>query len=281
MSHFTAVVAIAAALTLLTCAEVCAKPHPGLKVSMVQIRVEDGDIDGNMRRAEEGIRESVARGVDLVCIPEAADWGWLYQQARRDAYPIPGRYTDHLAKLAKELNVWISAGCLEKDGDKTYNSAVIINRRGKIVIKHRKISTLRNLTKHLYDEGNVKDLKTVDTEFGRIGLTICADNFNIAIPKKVAEMGAWLLITPHGFAAKSGNLKENSEDYKQHIRNIAKESKMWVIGTDTVLGKVAGGNWKGQWHTGCSTIADPEGNAAVVAQFLRPDLVFYDIPAEK
>ena len=38
----------------------------------------------------------------------------------------------------------------------------------------------------------------MDTEFGRIGLTVCADNFDPVVPRRVAELGAWLLITPHG-----------------------------------------------------------------------------------
>jgi len=281
MSHVNAALVLAVAALLTLSLEVCAVPHPGLRAAMAQLRVEDGDVTGNMRRAEEAVREAAAKGADLICIPEAADYGWLYQQARRDAFPIPGPYTDFLSELARELGVWISAGCLEKDGDKTYNSAVIINRRGRIVLKHRKINTLKNLTKHLYDAGDPKDIKTVGTEFGRIGLTICADNFSSKNPQRVAELGAWLLIAPHGFAAKVGNLRDNSQGYQEHIRTVARESKLWVIGTDTVMGKVAGGAWKGQYHTGCSTIADPNGNAVVVAKFLQPDMVFYDIPAER
>ncbi|MDO8586407.1 MAG: carbon-nitrogen hydrolase family protein [Armatimonadota bacterium] len=269
------------ALSLICCAGSLAGPHPGLRVAMAQIRVEDGDVLGNMQRAEGAVRQSAAQGADFVCIPEAADYGWLYESARRDAYPIPGTYTKLLSRLAKELNVWVSAGCLEKDGEKTYNSAVIIDRKGKIVLKHRKINTLKNLTKKLYDPGDPDSLKVVDTEFGRIGMTICADNFSIKNPKRIAEQGAWLLITPHGFAAKSGDLRSNANGYQEHIQNIGKQTGMWVVGTDTVLGKVAAGQWKGWWHTGCSTIASPKGEAAAVAKFLHPDLVVFDIPGEK
>ena len=255
-----------------------ASPHSNLRVAMAQIRVEDGDLAGNMRRAEETIREAVKQGADLVCLPEAADYGWLYQRSREDALPIPGKYTGFLSKLAKELNVWISAGCLEKDGEKVYNSAVIINRRGRIVLKHRKINTLPEITAHLYDAGKVEDIKTVDTEFGRIGLTICADNFNLSIPQRAADMGAWLLIAPHGFATECGNFAQNARSYQEHIRRVAAHTKMWVIGTDAVMGKVTGGVWKGRYHIGCSTIANPEGEAVAVGKFLRPDLTVYEIP---
>ncbi|MCX5769163.1 MAG: carbon-nitrogen hydrolase family protein [Candidatus Hydrogenedentes bacterium] len=225
------------------------------------------------------MRKAAGEKPDLVCLPEAVDFGWLYQKAREDALPIPGQYTDFLSNLAKELKIWISAGCLEKAGDKTYNAAVLIDRTGAIVLKHRKINTLPDLTAHLYDAGTAQDINVVDTEFGRVGVTICADNFDIDHPQKVADLGAWLLITPHGFAEKQSDLLDNGVSFINHIKKVAKKTKLWVVGTNTGLSTVAGGKWKGYRHSGCSTIADPAGKAAAIGRFIEPDLVIFDIPA--
>jgi hypothetical protein len=115
------------------------RPHVGMRGALAQIPVEDGHLDKNMRLAEEAAAQAARQKVDLLNLPEAADWGWLYQQARRDALPVPGKYTDFLAALAKRHYVWVSASCLEREGDKVYNSAVIIDRTGRIVLKHRSI----------------------------------------------------------------------------------------------------------------------------------------------
>ena len=268
---------LAVVLCPLFCAASSGSQHPHLRVAMAQIRVEDGDLAGNVRRAGEAARAAAKQGANLVCLPEAADYGWLYQDARKDAFPIPGRYTDFLCSLAKELKVWVCGGCLERDGDRVYNSAVIIDRRGRIVLKHRKISTLPEITAHIYDAGPKDGVSTAETEFGRLGLTICADNFNLKIPQRAADQGAWLLITPHGFAESPGRFAQNAKGYQEHIRNIAKHTKMWVVGTDAVMGKVTGGAWKGKYHVGCSTIANPAGEAVAVGKFLHPDLIIYDI----
>ncbi|MGQ9455650.1 MAG: carbon-nitrogen hydrolase family protein [Armatimonadota bacterium] len=249
-----------------------------LRVAMCQFEIVDGNIAENMRRAEEYIRKAARNYAKLICLPEAADWGWLYEHARRDAFPIPGAYTDMLSRLAKELKVYICGGCLERDGDKTYNSAVLIDTQGNVVLKHRKINTLAFLTKDLYDAGRKEDLGTVDTESGRMGITICADNFDLNIPQKVADQGAWLLIAPHGFAAEKEKLRRNAEEFQQHIRRIAKHTKMWVIGTNTCRGPIAAGEWKGRPHSGCSTIARPDGSVAAVAKFNSPEIVISNIP---
>ena len=92
---------------------VTVRPHGGLRVALAQIPVEDGNFEHNMRLAEEAARQAASQKADLLNLPEAADWGWLYQEARRDALPIPGKYTDFLAGLAKRYRMWMSAGCLE------------------------------------------------------------------------------------------------------------------------------------------------------------------------
>jgi N-carbamoylputrescine amidase len=157
---------------------------------------------------------------------------------------------------------------------------VILDRSGRVVLKHRKINTLEWLTKHLYDQGRPEDIKSIDTEFGRIGLTICADNFDINNPQRVADQGAWLLIAPHGFAADPDKLEQNALEYQQHVRNVAAKTGLWVVATDAVLGAVRGGEWKGRLHSGCSVIARPDGTTALLAKFKEPDLVVYDIPPE-
>ncbi len=160
--------------------------HVSVRVALAQIPVEDGNLEKNMRLAEKAAEQAAQENVDFLNLPEAADWGWLYQQARRDALPIPGKYTDFLSGLAKRHHLWISAGCLEKDGDNTFNSAVIIDRAGRIVLKHRKIDTLPWLTKHLYDQGRSEDIKAAAGAFEVLGPSASS-----AMPRARRSAGSW------------------------------------------------------------------------------------------
>lgn len=251
-----------------------------LRIALAQIAAVDGDLKGNMRLAGDAIRKAARRGADLVCLPEAADFGWLHQNARAGAFPVPGKYTDYLAKLAAKHKIWICGGCLERDGERVYNAAVLIDREGEIVLKHRKIKTLPKLTRKLDDAGPPDGVKTAATEFGRIGLTICADNFDLKIPRRAAEQGAWLLVAPHGFAAPVKEMKKNAEEFRRHIRKVARGTGLWVAAANAVLGRVKGGAWKGWMHCGCSTVVRPDGAALPVARFKQPDLVVIDVPEE-
>jgi hypothetical protein len=48
-------------------------PHPGLRVALAQLSIEDGNLDQNMRLAEEAARQAARQKADFLNLPEAAD----------------------------------------------------------------------------------------------------------------------------------------------------------------------------------------------------------------
>jgi predicted amidohydrolase len=69
-----------------------------------------------------------------------------------------------------------------------YNSAVLLDRNGKIILKHRKIEE-----KPPFVNGDT--VSSVDTELGRLGLLICGDLFNGDVIREL-EPSLNLLIVP-------------------------------------------------------------------------------------
>ncbi|MBC7812468.1 MAG: carbon-nitrogen hydrolase family protein, partial [Burkholderiales bacterium] len=62
--------------------------------------------------------------VQFDAMPDTDVWNGLQQ-------PIPGRFTDRLCDVARREKKWILPGSLyERDGDKTYNTAVVISPEG-------------------------------------------------------------------------------------------------------------------------------------------------------
>ena len=82
-------------------------PHPGLRIALAQLALEDGDLAHNMELAEHGQRGSTATGRIFFCLPEAADFCAGSTRRRDDALPLPDR-TDFLASLARRHGIWIS-----------------------------------------------------------------------------------------------------------------------------------------------------------------------------
>lgn len=112
--------------------------------------------------------------IDLVFFGETIDT-WYNPVKAKDlhfyaAQCIPGRRTQHFAKLAKELGIYICFGMNEKNGDVLQNSQVLINPDGDIQAIHRK----HTFREQFYQAGT--DLITMTEISGlEVALVICSD----------------------------------------------------------------------------------------------------------
>ena len=90
----------------------------------------------------------------VVVLPECLDLGWTHPSARQLAKEIPGETSDRLCEAAKSNEIMGVAGLTEREGNRIYNSAVLIDQSGRILLKHRKINEL-SIAHDFYSIGNV------------------------------------------------------------------------------------------------------------------------------
>ncbi len=247
---------------------------PNLRVAMAQIFCLDGDKSGNFIRIENAVKEAKAAGVQIVCFPEMALLGWVNPDAHQRAQPIPGPDTDRLASIAKEHQIYISIGLGEKEGDKLYDAAVLINDSGQIILKHRKVNILTELMEPPYTPG--KGVQVVETPYGRIGMIICADSFDATVKTEMKALQPDLLIIPYGWAKEEEDWPEHGLELDTTVTSTAMEIGCPVIGTDLV-GEISQGPWSGLIYGGLSVAADSDGKILTKGKDRDRDLVILDL----
>jgi len=229
-----------------------------VRVAVCQILSIDGDREGNFRRVEYALEEARAAHADIAAFPESAILGWENPDAHRMATPIPGADSERIAALARKYGLMISIGLDEKDGGKLYDSAILVDKTGKILWKHRKLNVLAWLMDPPYSEGRPEDIGVTETEFGRIGLVICADTFGDRIAKRIEQLAPDLMLVPYGWAAPADKWPEHAKELESLVAKRAAEWKCPVVGTD-VIGEITHGPWKGQTYGGASVVLDASG----------------------
>jgi predicted amidohydrolase len=240
-----------------------------IKLALVQMNVVGGELDLNLQHAAKRIAEAATEGAHLALLPEVMDLGWTHPSAKTMAYPVPGGKTfERLAEAAKNNKIYVVAGIVEKDGDKTYNTAVLIGPDGKLLIKHRKLNEL-DIGHDLYDQGD--RLNVCHTELGTIGLMVCADAGakEFAIQRSLGYMGADMILSPSSWAVVADH--ENEKDpygdtWRNNYKPVAREFQMWIIGVSNV-GWLTAGPWKDWKCIGCSLVIDPDGNEVLQAPY--------------
>jgi predicted amidohydrolase len=249
-----------------------------LKLAMVQMYVEGGALDVNLKHAVERIEIAAQNGADIALLPEVMDLGWTHSSALKLAYPVPGGKTfNALAEAARKNNIYVIAGIVEKDGDKIYNTAVLIDNQGKLLIKHRKLNEL-DIAHNLYAQGD--RLNVCHTRFGTIGIHICADAFakDMVLSRSLGYMGADIILSPCSWAVPPDhdNLKQPyGDEWNRAYEPVAKDFKMWIVGVSNV-GPVKDGPWKDWNCIGCSLVINPNGKEILQGPYgVNADTIMY------
>lgn len=140
------------------------------------------------------VEEAGKQDADIVCLPEAITLIGTKHNYISASEPVPGPTTRFLGEAAKKYNLYIVAGILEKEGDVVYNTAVLIDRKGELAGKYRKVS----LPREEIDGGVMpgEDIPVFDTDFGRIGIMICWDMQFPEVARTLAMKGAEVILVP-------------------------------------------------------------------------------------
>lgn len=244
------------------------------KAAICQIFCLDGDRRGNFVRIENAIREAKDAGADIACFPETAILGWVNPDAHKRAHSVPGEDSNKLCELARNYDLHLCIGLAEKESRRLYDSVVLIDNKGNILLKHRKINLLTELMNPPYTPG--RNIDVIETKFGKIGLLICADTHDSKILKRMAGLKPDLLLVPYGYAAVEDEWPDHSKKLEKVVTNTARKTKAFVIGTNLV-GEITNGPWKGRIYGGQSIAADRTGRIMSVAKDRDRDIIVINI----
>lgn len=158
----------------------------------------DGDRVGtNLDHVLQLLDDARAYDPDFVCFPEFV----LQLRYRGDglartavARPIPGDATAAVGEKAADLDSYVLLPMIQQAGDAVYNAVALVGRDGEVVgVAHKVAPTVGEM-----DEGTRpgETIRTWDTPFGRIGVSICWDARYPEVGVRLAERRADLVFHP-------------------------------------------------------------------------------------
>jgi predicted amidohydrolase len=199
----------------LTAAALQLAPHPGPLTA--------NSVAENLNRAVELIERCVsATGAELLVLPEAVTTGFTPGIATEDLWdlmsPIPGPTTEPVQEAARRLGVHVVHCTYERGAERgvVYNSAVLIGPGGDILGAYRKTHLFPGETQWVTPGESVT---VVDTELGRIGLTVCFDGDFPELFRIQAVLGAEIVCRPSALlrSADIWELTNRARAYDNHV----------------------------------------------------------------
>ena len=232
------------------------------KAATVQTAPVFLNVEKTIDKAISFVKEAANNGAKLIAFPEVfvagyPYWNWImtpvqgskwYEELYKNSVDVAGPDIKRLCLAAKDYDIQIVIGINErgKSYGEIYNTNLIIDNKGIIVGKHRKLvpTWAEKLT---WTSGDGSSLKVYNTEIGPIGTLACGENTNTLARFTLLSQGELIHI------ANYISLPVAPPDY-----NMAEAIKI----------RAAAHSFEGKLFTivSCSTISKE------IMEFLKPDV---------
>lgn len=255
------------------------------KIAIIQTKVSNNE-KLNIKNSIDKIKLAAKKKAKIICLPELFLSPYFCQTENHSKFKlaekIPGKKTILYCELAKKLSVILIIPLFEK---KTYgfyhNTSIIINEKGKIISKYRKMHIPDDpgyYEKFYFTPGDL-GFKSTKTKYAKIGSLICWDQWFPEAARLTVLKGAEILFYP---TAIGWHPKEKKKFGKSQLdawiimqRSHAIANGVFVAAINrTGLEKI--GNKKIQFW-GNSMIIDPSGNIVSRAKSEKEEILICDI----
>ncbi len=176
------------------------KPPSRVSIALIQTAVSE-DLDLNLKRTLEKVREAASKGAQIICLQELFRTRYFPQWDGKDAAvlaeTIPGPSTQALCALAEELQIVIIVPVFEKDESSFYNSVAVIDADGSLLPTYRKVHIPHDplfYEKSYFTPG--EEIRVYDTRYAKFAALICYDQWFPEAARVAALGGAQIIFYP-------------------------------------------------------------------------------------
>lgn len=194
-----------------------------LIAAAVQISCSD-DIEANLEKLERNVREAARRGARLVVLQELFEGVYfcMDEDKRHDARarPLAGHPTvARMSSLARETGTVLPVSLFERDGERLFNTLVMIDADGKVLGHYRKshIPNSPGYSEKLYFADGDTGFRVFETAAGKVGAGVCWDQWFPEAARAMVLMGAEVLIYPTAIGSEPSYPGWDSRDHWQRV----------------------------------------------------------------
>ncbi|MCF8070185.1 MAG: N-carbamoylputrescine amidase [Desulfobacterales bacterium] len=252
-----------------------------VKIAVTQMKCSD-NIKVNVDKAEILIRKSAKAGAHIILLQELfmtpyfcqdIDPEYLNYAEEADNHPVLAR----MAGLAKELSVVLPISFFEKANRAYFNSLMMIDADGKSLGLYRKTHIPdhpKYYEKFYFNPGDT-GFKVFKTQYGKIGIGICWDQWFPESARILSLMGADVIFYPTAIGADVENFQERLSRQWQRVMQGHAAANIVPVCAANRIGEEQGHNGSMTFF-GSSFIANEIGEKTAEAGYSEEKILTAD-----
>ena len=220
-----------------------------VRVAVIQASPVIMDKNATLDKVDSLTEKAAKKGAKIVVFPEAyipayprglgfktvvgsrseegrADWFRYWD----NSLEVPGRSTEKLGELAKENNIYLVIGVMEKDPlfkGTLYCTILYFSPEGVLVGKHQKLKPTGS-ERLIWGEGDGSTLTVIDTPYGELGGLICWENYMPLARAAMYAKGVKIYVAPTADAR---------DNWQFSMKHIALEGRCFVLSCNQFVTK--------------------------------------------
>ena len=163
------------------------------RVAVLQMRSVNREYERNIKTIIKYMSDAKQNGADILLLPECFITG--YDLTIDNASAITENDLAPLCENAKELNIGLVAAALTQGKSNPQNSAFVISKDGKILMKYAKVHTCDFADEKVLESGS--EFKVCDFDGVKIGIMICYDREYPESARVLMLKGAEIILVPN------------------------------------------------------------------------------------
>ena len=184
----------------------------------------DWDLQGNIDRAEQLVREAAGQGAQVILLQELFATPYFCKDEMEKHFSLAHNADNNpllqkFQALAEELEVVLPVSFFESSGNNFFNSLAMIDADGRNLGVYRKshIPDGPGYSEKFYFSPGNTGFRVWETRYARIGTAICWDQWFPEAARAMALMGAEALLYPTAIGSEPHIEGFDSRDHWQRV----------------------------------------------------------------
>ena len=189
------------------------------KVAVLQKPSPDRQFDKSVAIILEAMAQASAAGADILLLPECFITGYNLPMDNTEALSEDSPLLDRLCRACGDFQLGLVATAITKGHEKPRNSAFVIDKNGRILMKYSKVHTCDFADESCLESGN--EFKVCDFHGTKLGIMICYDREYPESARVLMMKGAEIILVPNDCGAMKPRLQALSTRAYENMVGIA------------------------------------------------------------
>jgi N-carbamoylputrescine amidase len=199
------------------------------------------ELDQNISKAKNIIVQAAKKGANIILLQELFQSPYFCIEYDEKIFHLAQTFENNkvlkeMSELCKELNVVLPISYFERSNNAYFNSVAVIDSDGTILGNYRKShipDAPGYLEKYYFNPGNT-GFKVWDTNFGKIGIGICWDQWFPEAARIMALKGADILFYPTAIGNELTSDYDSSDAWQRAMQGHAVSNIVPVVASNRI-----------------------------------------------